>query len=203
MKLQRRIGPFDVVVECRDDLRDQAAGLLNKLAELNAKGPALRDGTVVQFGWAPLKLREQGNALVVCEPDFGGDPFHDYVPTVDTTLRILSEQVALSNRLGVAGYDVYFDDKLIMAQGCLHMRDIYLERMAVETAHDSGWYIGPVGGGTDQPAEELESIFVYQLLQQRPELIKVLILPPGYLVIFHDDEITAIFTASGKNVWLI
>jgi len=202
MRHQRLIGSTTVIVECGDDLRPQAEGLLGKLAELHERGPALRDGTTIEFGWAPLRLRAADGGLLVCEPDFDGNPWQDWAPTVDRTLRVLSGQVALLNTLGVAGVPARFDDKVVAARGCLDVPRIYLERVTPEAAHDSGWYIDTVDGpDTPRPPDELEGLYVYQLLARRPPVLPLLALPPGYLAVMNGDEVEGIADADGTTVW--
>src|SRR5687768_11008470 len=92
MRHQRRIGKFNVVAVCAEDLEEQAIGLLTKLDELNEIGPAIQDGTTIMFGWSLLTLRGSVDELLICEPDFDGNPFHDYLPQVEHTLRILIQQ---------------------------------------------------------------------------------------------------------------
>jgi hypothetical protein len=205
MRYRRQVGPFHVVAECAGDLRPQAEGLLEVLAKLHARGPALHDGTAVQFGWSLLRLLADDKELVVCEPDFAGDPFHNFVPTVETTLRVTVQQVALLKFIGAneAGPDSRFQDRLIAARGWLRTDHIYLERSSPDPAkHESGWYVGQVEGGKgEMTADDLEALYVYQLLRLRPALMKVLALPAGYLVVFRGGAIEAVVDPGGKDVW--
>jgi hypothetical protein len=202
MKYQRQIGSFNVVAICADDLKEQAEALLDKLAELNDKGPALQDGTTVEFGWSLLTLRGNEDELVVCEPYFSNDPFQDYLPVVDDTLRVIAEQVAVLKRVGAEGVAASFRDKVVIAKGCLQANRLYLERKATQAAHDSGWYIGYIEEAeTKKTIDDLEAIYVYQLLNQHRSLMQVLALPPGYLVVFNGNLIEAVFNEDDNNVW--
>ena len=202
MRYQRRIGQINVVAVCAEDLEEQAIGLLTKLDELNEIGPAIQDGTTIMFGWSLLTLRGSVDELVICEPDFDGDPFHDYLPQVEYTLRILIQQVALLKLIGAEGVEALYQDKVVIAKGCLGTERIYLERAATAANGDSGWFIGEVEGREAKyEVEELEAIYVYQIFQIRRALMKVLALPPGYMVLFSGDKIEAIFDADGSSVW--
>jgi hypothetical protein len=202
MRYQRRIGTFDVVAVCGQDLEEQAIGLLKKLDELNEAGPSIQDGTTIMFGWSLLTLRGGEDELVICEPDFEGDPLHDYRPQVEHTLRILTQQVALLKHTGSEGVEARYLDKVVIAKGCLGTERIYLERTATDADADSGWFVGEVEGEEMKyTVEELEAIYVYQIFQIRRALMKVLALPPGYMVVFRGDYIEEIFNADGSSVW--
>jgi hypothetical protein len=202
MKYQRRIGKFNVVAVCGQDLEEQARGLLAKIDELNEIGPAIQDRTTIMFGWSLLTLRGGADELVICEPDFDGDPIHDYLPQVEHTLRILIQQIALLNLIGAEGVEARYMDKVVIAKGCLGTERIYLERTATDAFGESGWFIGEVEGKeTKYTVEELEAIYVYQIFQVRRALMKVMALPPGYMVVFRGDNIEAIFDADGSSIW--
>lgn len=202
MRYQRRIGNFNVVAVCAQDLEEQAIGLLTKLDELNEIGPAIQDGTTIMFGWSLLTLRGSADELVICEPDFDGDPFHDYLPQVEHTLRVLIQQVTLLKLIGAEGVEARYLDKLVIVKGCLGKERIYLERTATDVDSDSGWFVGEVDSKeTEYTVDELEAIYVYKIFQMRRALMKVLALPPGYMVVIRGDNIEAIFDADGSRVW--
>jgi hypothetical protein len=204
MKYQYQLSDgISLVAECSEDLREQAQELLKKLAELNQKVPKLKDGTTIEFGWSLLTLSDSNGELVVCEPDFARDPFHNYVPYVDHTLRVLTEQVTLLNFLGLEAANSSFRDRILISRGCLQQERIYLKRSLAEALNDSGWYIGEVEDSKPEvTTDDLDIIYVYQLLILRPSLMKVLSLPPENLVVFSGDKIEAIFNESGKNIWI-
>ena len=62
-----------LVAVCPDDLNAAAQSMLAKFAELHARGPALHPGSVIDFGWAPLRIEAMGDVWFVCEPDFAHD----------------------------------------------------------------------------------------------------------------------------------
>ena len=63
------------------------------------KAPTLRDGSIVEFGWAPLKLVAAGDGLEIWEPDFERDPAI-FQPSADTVLRVLAKQAAVTHACG-------------------------------------------------------------------------------------------------------
>lgn len=203
MKFQQQIGNYTVVANCPEIYGRQVTSLFEKFSELNRRGPALRDGTVIRFGWSDLKLSLQGNELIITEPDFGGNPFRDYLPQVTITLEVLTEQVDTLKRTGANGVAAGFRDKVIISKDCLKQEKIYLERTETDEEGDSGWYIGEVEAQPGDPKEkELEAIYLFQLYQIRPALMKVLSFPAGYLIVFNGDNIEAVLNDKNKNIWI-
>jgi hypothetical protein len=203
MKCQRKIGSFNVVASCGDDLKEQAEALLDVLAEIDREKSPLKDGTTIEFGWSILTLcNDDEDELTVCEPYFGGDPFHNNFPMVDNTLSVLTEQITLLNRLNIEGVNASFQDRILIDKGCLQAQYIYLERKSPEAnTNDSGWYMGELTKEmSKKPVDSFEVIYVYQLLKQRPQIMKILVLPPGYLVMFDGTRIEAIFNEKDQNI---
>ena len=168
--------------------------------ELDARGPALCDGSIIQFGWSRLVLKGELDELRVCEPDF--DCPGDVLPYVDETLRIAVAQAAVLGRVGTQGVDARFDTRLIAAKGALDEDRIYLERSEPTSEEDSGWYIGPADGPKRElAADDLEQLYVSQLVSLRRDVLSVLALPPGYLVVFDGELIDGICPPGGEDVW--
>jgi hypothetical protein len=195
------LGGLKLVARCDDGLAVQARSLLELLAGLRGRGKGLADGVTVQFGWSVLTLRRRGKKLLVCEPDFDGDPFHDLREEVSCTLSVLVGMTAVVNRLGVKPVEARFDDKVVLAKSCLAERRVYLQRSEPRPG-DSGWYLGPV----DRPApkkhpDSYESLFVFELRRRRASSLQVLALPPGYLAVFDGDEVEAIVDPNNNDVW--
>jgi hypothetical protein len=96
-----RVGDVELVARCDDAYARQAGSLLEAVASFRGKGKGLADGVTVQFGWSLLTLRQRGKELVVCEPDFDGDPLTAVREDVTCTLAVLVGQAAVVNRLDV------------------------------------------------------------------------------------------------------
>lgn len=202
MRFERRIENRVVVVNCGEDLSVQAAALLSKLEQLHRQGPALRAGAIVQFGWSRLTFERHEEDLVVCEPDFDNDPFSRTVPGVDRTLRVASEQAGICQLVRAVGQDASFDQTLTIAKGYISTPRIYLDRRPSEVRGFSGWYLGPFAEeGPANNLEQLEFIYIYQLLKLRPAVMKVLNLPINYVVVLSEDAINIIFDSMGAVVW--
>ena len=52
-------------------------------------------------------------------------------------------------------------------------------------------------------AKDYETIYAYQLLQKRLSLIKVLVLPYEYIVIFNGDEINEILNEKDESIFTV
>src|SRR5262249_23483535 len=156
---------------------------LHAVASFRGRGKGLADGVTVQFGWSVLTLRQRGGELLVCEPDFGGDPFTEVREDVTCTLAVLVGQAAVINPPGVEPVEVRFDETVLLAKGCLAQRRVYLQRSAPRPG-DSGWYVGPVDGpAPGQKAEDFETLYVFELLSRRAALLQGLGLPPAFLAV--------------------
>jgi hypothetical protein len=194
-------GDVRLVTCCDDAFAEPANSLLQAVASFRGRGKGLNDGVTIQFGWSILTLRRQGDELLICEPDFSGDPLTEVREDVTCTLAVLVGQAALINRLGVEPVEVRFDESVLVARGCLADRRVFLQR-GDPSPGDSGWYVGPVDSpAPEQKAENFESLPVFELLSRRASLLQVLGLPPGYLTVFDGDEIDAIFDEQDRNVW--
>jgi hypothetical protein len=197
----RRVGDIELVACCDDAFARQAQSLLEAVASFRGEGKGLADGVTIQFGFSLLTLRQQGDQLLICEPDYDGDPFADIRPDVTRTLAVLTGQVAVLRRLGVEPVEVRFNDLVVAARGCLEQRRVYLQRGEPEQG-DSGWYIGPVDTpAPEQKPENFESFYLFELLSRRAPLLQVLGLPPDYLAVFDGDRIEAVLDENDTNVW--
>jgi hypothetical protein len=202
VRVERQIENLVVVAECGEDLAIQAEALLSKLEQLHRQGPALHPGSVIQFGWSRLVLEADNNGLIVCEPDFDADPIHQTVPKVDRTLRVVSEQAGICRLVHAVGQDVSFDQTMIVAKGHIATPRIYLDRRTPEVKGFSGWYLGPFEEEEPiQNQDQLERLYLYQLLKLRPAVLSVMNLPINYVVVFDRDKIEMIFDSTGTIVW--
>ncbi len=191
MEIEKKIDKDELVIRVAEIRGEQGRWLLGVIESMHHRGMKIEDGVRFRLGWSTLIFRKQTDGrLLVCEPDFMGNPFEDEVDTLDATLDIQSRQNAKVIEVGVAPMAISFQDKIIVSKGALDLPSLYMERKApVPEKHDSGWYIGERDFGRTKPASELEAIFAYQLLRYRPHLLDMLTLPSGYLVFVNGDEI--------------
>jgi hypothetical protein len=88
-------------------------------------------------------------------------------------------------------------DRIIATRDAATGGEIFLERIKGPAAGDSGWYIGRVAV-TESPAE---AILVSDLLTARPDLERLLSLPPGHLVVIEPTGIVAVLNERDENIW--
>ena len=198
MQHRRQIENVVVLLECNGRNSDLGESVLEKLRELDAAGPHLHAGSQIQFGWSILTLRPEGEGLRVCEPDYLGDILQ-LKPTVDVTLDILRQQVPLLRAVGEDGVDARYDQELAANPEAFATDDVFLKRDAPEFSEDTGWFLGKLTDlETARPADDLESVHVYELLRRRPALMAILALPQGYLAIIRGETIAAVFDPNMK-----
>ncbi len=194
-------GSVTLIANCADELREQANWLLATIKKLHEQGTPLDDARRIQFGWALLTLKRRDGEIVLCEPNYAGNPFSDVVEDVTRTLWVQAQQVDVLRSLGLAGHPARFQDKVVIAKGCLDEPKIFLQRQDSVEPADSGWFIGRVVEAQAKE-EDYEGIFVYQLLFARPALMQVMAIPPGYMVVFDGNRIESILDPQDRPVRL-
>jgi len=186
-----------ILVRCGEDMHDQAMALLEKFYSFTTTDDFSLP-FAIEFGWAPLKLvQESTTCFRIYEPDFDTNPFQHFRPSVDFTLRVLKEQVALLNTLKLSGDSPKFNQKVLVNGDCLQNSQMVLIREKVQRDDDSGWTL-------DSPAQETnqwKGSWVYQIYQQRFSLAAVMALPAGYYCQFQGDMIASITNHEGKVIW--
>jgi len=192
-----------VVLECHARLHDAVQALLDRLRILSDQGTPLHDGSKIQYGWSILTLRAEGDAVRVCEPAFAHNPLAEISPTIDNTLKILTEQEIVLRRSGLKGVDVLFSDDLFVRNQALEAPNLFLKRQPPAGPNDSGWYIGNLDRiDSGDPETSSEVVQVYELLRRRPAVMQVLTLPPAYVVLMRHNEVVEILDREGNNYWI-
>ena len=190
------IGARTLVACCDPALHIQAESVLHLLGELAEHG-SLREGSRIRLGLSQLTVRARDNQLLLLQPRFEAD-VRELSDDITQTLSLLADQAALAQQLGVAIQPTSFDHRMVVACGALAHAHIYLERSEPTDDNDSGWYIGPA----DEPGEvECEHRRVYELVRERPALLRVLGLPSGYLVAFEGDAIKTVLDTRDQDLW--
>jgi hypothetical protein len=199
ISVTRIIAETRTAVKCLPHQAALAEDVLTTLERIGAQKPVAA-GTRVRFGWSLLTLREDADGLIVCEPDFSGDPFQDLRPDLSTTLDVLANQTVFVRRVGVVPADVTFDQYLVVARGSLESNVVQLFRSTPSTIDDSGWSISAADNTApiDDP-DSFEAIRSYQLLSLRPAVLPVLVLPPEFAAVMDGDVVTAVFDAQGRE----
>ena len=197
-----KAGSISLVVNCADELCDQGKWLLETIKRLHEQGLPLEDKKRIQFGWTLLTLKRRDSEIVLCEPDYAGNPFSDVVEDVTRTLWVQAQQVDVLRKLGLEGSPARFQDKVVIAKGCLDEPRVFLQRQGTQEPGDSGWFLGHVQENQDTGGD-YDSLYVYQLLFRRPTFLQVMALPPEYVVVFNGDQIESILDPQDRAVWAI
>jgi hypothetical protein len=189
--LKLHLGARTLVARCDPSLHFEAESVLRLVGELESSGNVIADGARIPLGWSRLSVHTRGDDLVLCEPQFDGDPLADVRDDITQTLAVLVEQASFVQELGTASQPTQFDDELTVACGVLAEPRIYCER------REAGWYIGP----RDREGElDCVNLRVYELLELRPAVLRVLALPVGTLVAFDGDVIETVLDASDRDL---
>jgi hypothetical protein len=198
--VRRSIGGRTVSARCAPGQEPLAEDVLSTFARIT--GTRAPDaGEQVRFGWSLLTLRDEPSGeLIVCEPDFGGDPLRESRPRIDTTLAVLAEQTALVRRAGVEPADVAFDQFVIVARRALASPVLHLFRANASNDEDSGWSITAPGetASPDAP-EDYAAARVYQFLELRRAILTVLALPPQFAAVVDGDRIVTVLDDHGQT----
>src|SRR5580765_6896940 len=193
-------GSMTLIANCADELQQQASWLLAAIKKLHEQGMPLDDGRRIQFGWAVLTLKRRGGGIVLCEPNYAENPFSEIVEEVTRTLWVQAQQADVLRNLGLAGLPAMFQDKIVVAKGCLDEPRVFLQRQDTTEPRHAGWFSGRVK--ESQPkGEDYDGIFVYQLLFVRPALMEAIALPAGYIVVFDGNRIESILDPQDRPVW--
>jgi hypothetical protein len=179
---------------------EMAQEVLKSLERFAAQRPLLA-GARMRFGWSLLTLgTDTQGGLLVCEPNFAGNPLTELRSSIATTLEVLAQQVRLMHRLEVQPAEVSFEQYLVVRLGALAETKVNLLRDEPTSADDSGWSITPdAGADRSEDEEDYEAVQVYQLLTLRPAALAALTLPPGYVVALNGNKISAIFDPQGNE----
>ncbi len=187
-----------LTVKCDEKMTSQAELLLRTVKQIGESNGGFNRDENIRIGWTVFTVKNNGDDLTLYEPDFFNDPVNGLNEDVTKSLTVLAQHNFVTEKLGVKETPVLYSDKVVYAKGVLDEEKIYLQRSEVSKG-DSGWYVGSVEDESSEP--ELEAVYVYQLLQRRPEIMSTLTLPEGYLAIFTGNHIDAIVNEENQNIW--
>ena len=187
-----------LVAVCPDDLNAPAESMLAKFAELHRRGPALHPGSVIDFGWAPLRIEAVGEAWFVCEPDFAHEA-GNFLPSVAVTLRVLDEQARVVRLVRATPHATRFDETVRIDKRAWEAPKAIVTRLPTKTPKDSGWYIMPDVTEADPHPDE-QSITAGKLATLRPAWTKVFALPAKFLAVFRGDRLIEVYDQDSRQV---
>lgn len=156
----------------------------------------------IEMGFSVFELEENEDGYTIVASDYETSPFSE--KTADLTLACLIqiEQTEILQKYGIDGEKIRFFDEIAVAKGAISKPHICLQRF--KDLGGSGWCINEIIMENDRyalaDASEYETIFAYQLLELRPSILRVLLLPYDYMIIINEDEILEILDQNDKSV---
>jgi hypothetical protein len=189
-----------LVAVCPDDLNAAAQSMLAKFTELHARGPALHPGSVIDFGWAPLRIEAMGDVWFVSELDFA-HAGQNFVPSVAVTLRVLDEQARVIQLVRAQPHATRYDETVRIDKRAWDAPKVMVTRLPTKTPKDSGWYIMP-DETEASPHPDEQSMTAGKLATLRPAWMKVFALPPKYLTTFEGDRLVEVYDEESRQVAL-
>jgi hypothetical protein len=180
-------------------LDGEVARLFLLFEDLRAEAVPLTEQTRLPIGWTTLSFTDDGERLVVQEPDYDHEPESQTRPDISVSLATLARQRRVLEQVGVPGEAIDFDQHVLSIVGVLEQAEVMLIRVESPGGRMTGWRLTPAAGIED--SDEIESLPVYAILAARPELLDAMLLPPGYLVLYSGDQLTTVVNQDDEIVW--
>jgi hypothetical protein len=194
-----RYGTRTIHVYADPALDGEVARLFLLFEDLRAEAVPLTEQTRLPIGWTTLSFTDDGQRLVVQEPDYDHEPESHTRPDISVSLATLARQRRVLEQVGVPGEAIDFDQHVLTIRGVLEQAEVMLIRVESPGGRMTGWRLTPADGIED--SDEIESLPVYAILAARPELLDAMLLPPGYLVLYSGDQLTTIVNQNDEIVW--
>lgn len=200
-RFNKNIDGRNVIVHCNEALSTQAEFILDIIEEEQKKKDVLQNGYKIQIGWSLYFIIKSDDSFILNTPDFSKDPFADITNDVSAALLVQMQQNDILRHTKTQGTPVSFQDKLIILKDALNSQNIYFVREELKQG-DSGWYLGLLnddesGNRTEQ---DYISIYTYQLLELKPQLLKLLALPVGCIAVIKNNEIFEIVDSNNMKI---
>jgi hypothetical protein len=196
-KFEKVILGKTIIATAEKELEPQIENLFVILEQVESN--KLIDGFSIQVGWSVYYLHEKETGkFILMTPDYSKNPFEDISEDLTLALWVQLEQGHFLRKINIDGLSIKFSDKILLTKGVLELEKIYLQRTGDVERGDSGWYIGPV---EDYDTTELYSLYAYQLLKIKPEIVQVLALPNDFVVVFEGSEIKAVLNENDEDVF--
>jgi hypothetical protein len=180
-------------------LDGEVARLFLLFEDLRAEAVPLTEQTRLPIGWTTLSFIDDGEHLIVQEPDYDNEPESHTRPDISVSLATLARQRRVLEQVGVPGAAIDFDQHVLTIRGVLEQAEVMLIRVESPGGRMTGWRLTPAAGIED--SDEIDSLPVYAILAARPELLDAMLLPPGYLVLYSGDQLTTVVNQNDEIVW--
>lgn len=163
----------------------------------------LKDGFKIEIGFSVYILLKSEIGYSVVSPDYETTPFSEITEDLTLAFLIQMEQLALLQKYHINGETIRFDDEIAVAKDSITKPQICMQRF--RDLGGSGWCVNEISQSEDGKffnvnISEYESIYAYQLLNIRPSLLKILMLPYDYLIVFDGDDIVEILNEKDESI---
>ena len=189
----------DIYVYADPELGREVERLFLLFEDLRAEAVPLSTSTRLPIGWTTLSFVVEDGRLIVEEPDYDNEPESHTRRDISVSLSTLARQRAVLERVGIQGEAINFDQHVLTIRGVLDRDEIMMVRVESPGGRMTGWRMTPAEGIAE--ADEIESLPVYAILSQRPELLDAMLLPAGYLALYSGPQITTIVNERNEIVW--
>ncbi|MEE0264398.1 MAG: hypothetical protein UD936_02130 [Acutalibacteraceae bacterium] len=183
-------------------LYSQAQVLFNAINRIPCD--EIKDGYKIQIGFSLyILVKNSDDDYTVVVGDYTKNPFKDTTEDLTLAFGIQFQQFDILRTYKIAGEAVRFDDKIVVAKGALDKEAISLQRFA--DLGESGWCVEGIGvdengNFVSEETREYESYYAFELLNIRPCLVEILLLPYNYMVIVNGDDVVEILNEQNQSV---
>jgi len=190
-----------VSVECDERLRPVAEKMLAEVADFDRRGGKFRDGYTFLMGWSPYRVKGGPREWHIEEPDFASDPYARSRSDCTFTLSLLAQQFAVGERIGLKPSQMEqvscFD--VVLHPNCLRDRRIRATRIEPRGEKFSGWELSSLDRVTSSEDDMVTD--VASLTKIRPSLLRVILLPVGYVVDLDGNDIKSVKDPQNRIVY--
>jgi hypothetical protein len=192
-KFSRIIDGKNVIVYSNELLSGQVDFLFN-LIENTQKN-------ILQDGWSIYTVTKDNNDFIIKAPDYTKNPLIDTTDAISMSLLVQTQQNDILHQTNMEGQQVSFQDTLTILKDALHAHDFYFERQEVKQGN-SGWYLGLLNDDSSlvRTADDYISVYTYQLLELKLQLVKLLSLPVGCLAVIKNNDIYEVVDVDNKKI---
>jgi len=195
-------GDKTIYVYADPELGPEVERLFALFEDFRLEAVALSPTTRLPIGWTTLGFvveGEQGERLVVTEPNYDDEPETQQRQDISVSLATLARQRRVLEQVGVPGAAIDFDQHVLAIQGAIDEPEVMLIRVESPGGRMTGWRLTPAAGIAED--DEIESLPVHAIVRARPELLDAMLLPPGYLALYSGTQLTTIVNADNVVVW--
>ncbi|OYN89433.1 immunity protein Imm33 domain-containing protein [Parenemella sanctibonifatiensis] len=199
--ITRKAGEHTLLATVSTEFTDMAQSLLGVF---EGQAANLRDGYILQFGWGPIFLESEGEALRLTTPDYAGDAENDRTQDLTGAIRIQVSQMWLPSASGVRPQEMHFHKEILIQRGWEEMEDFEASRQPSRHEIFSGWFISDTSERDEPyPHDDILKVPAWQVVQRRPMLAQVLAMPDETLTILLDGEVDRVVLLRGDDSeWL-